>query len=431
MLTRYDTTASEFASQFTEFLAKPRGGGADVRDVVSEIVDDVRLRGGVAVADATARFDRLTLDPTLLTSDNVNLHAMAATCDAKVKAAIDFAADRITAYHSRQTPTDMQFTDSLGVELGWRWTAIEAVGLYVPGGAAAYPSSLLMNAIPAQIAGVKRRVLVSPCPNGILNAGLAYAALKCGIEEFYPIGGAQAIAALAYGAGRLEPVSKIVGPGNAYVAEAKRQVFGHVGIDTIAGPSEILVIADDSANPAWVAADLLSQAEHDVNAQALLICFNDQFANAVDAAITEQLQTLSTANRAQQALEAFGACVVVQSQEQAWEVANQIAAEHVEIMVANPDAYVNAIHNAGAIFIGDYTAEALGDYVTGSNHVLPTARAAKFASGLGVYDFIKRTSIQKVSKAAFATLATHAQILAQSEGLPAHAQAIRIRQNHD
>ena len=381
------------------------------------------------MADHTAKFDGLQVDPSTLESDNVNLHALAAECPADLRAAIDFAHDRIAAYHGAQRPADYRFTDDAGVELGWRWTALDSVGVYVPGGRASYPSSVLMNIVPARIAGVERIVMVAPAPNGELSPAVAYAALKAGVDEFYPIGGAQAVGALAFGAGALTPVDKIVGPGNAYVAEAKRQVFGRVGIDTIAGPSEILVIADTTANPEWIAADLLSQAEHDPSSQSILITVDETVGKAVDQAVENQLKTLATGERARESWVSHGAIILVRDRLQAAEVANRIAAEHLELCVEDPDGLLPLIRHAGAVFLGHHTPEALGDYVTGSNHVLPTSRAARFSSGLGLYDFLKRMSIQRAGVQGLARLAPAALLLAEAERLPAHARSVSIRTN--
>ena len=427
MARRFDATAQGFGEKFAEFLAEPRSTEGNLAQTVSEIVDAVRLQGGEAVAHYTGKFDRLTLDPTLLTSDNVDLHRLASACSEDLRSAIDFAHDRIAAYAQKQQPEDKSWTDASGVELGWRWTAIDSVGVYVPGGRASYPSSVLMNTVPAKVAGVTRIVMVAPAPGGELSPAVAYAAIKAGVDEYYPIGGAQAVAALAYGAGRLKPVDKIVGPGNAYVAEAKRQVFGKVGIDTIAGPSEILVIADHTANPEWVAADLLSQAEHDPSSQSILIALNEAIAEAVSEAVERQISELETGDRAQISWDTHGAIILASSREGAAQISNRIAPEHVELCVENEDALVPLIKHAGAVFLGHHTPEALGDYVTGSNHVLPTSGAARFSSGLGVYDFMKRMSVQRAGAAGLAALGPSAVRLGQAEGLPAHVRSITIR----
>jgi len=426
---RFDSAAPGFKEALATFLGEDRGTGHDVASIVRKILEDVENHGGKAVADYTAKYDELQIDPTTLESDNVNLHALAGECPADLRKAIDFAHDRIAAYHAAQRPADHSFTDSAGIELGWRWTALESVGVYVPGGRASYPSSVLMNTVPAKIAGVDRIVMVAPAPVGELAPAVAYAALKAGIDEFYPIGGAQAIGALAFGAGRLKPVDKIVGPGNAFVAEAKRQVFGYVGIDTIAGPSEILIIADHTANPQWIAADLLSQAEHDPSSQSILITVDQAVGEAVEISVENQLKELATGERARVSWERHGAIITVPDLDTAAAIANQIAAEHLELAIADPDALLPKIRHAGAVFLGHLTPEALGDYVTGSNHVLPTSRAARFGSGLGLYDFLKRMSVQRVSPEGFAALAPAAIRLAEAERLPAHARSVSIRTN--
>lgn len=427
MARRFDATASGFEEAFANFLSEPRSTEDDLTQTVRGIIEDVRLRGGTAVADYTSQFDRMVLNPTTLQSDNVDLHRLAGACPDDLRDAIDFAHDRIAAYSEKQRPADHSWTDEAGMELGWRWTAIDAVGVYVPGGRASYPSSVLMNTVPAKVAGVKRIAMVAPAPGGELSPAVAYAAIKAGVDEYYPIGGAQAVAALAYGAGRLTPVDKIVGPGNAYVAEAKRQVFGKVGIDTIAGPSEILVIADDTANAEWVAADLLSQAEHDPSSQSVLIALSTEIADAVNAAVTRQLGELETGERARLSWETHGAIITAPTRKEAARISNLVAPEHVELCIADEDALLPLIEHAGAVFLGHRTPEALGDYVTGSNHVLPTSRAARFSSGLGVYDFMKRMSIQRASPAGFAALAPSAVRLGEAERLPAHVRSVTIR----
>jgi len=425
----FNTSNPDFDERFRAFIMAPRGAAYDVAETVRKIIEDVQERGGAAVADNTSRFDRLQIDPTRLTSDNVDLHALAAACPQDIRGAVDFAHDRIAVYHEKQRPADADFTDAAGVRLGWRWTALDSVGVYVPGGRASYPSSVLMNTVPAKIAGVERIVMTAPAPDGELAPAVAYAALKAGVDEFYPIGGAQAVAALAFGAGSLEPVDKVVGPGNAYVAEAKRQVFGSVGIDTIAGPSEICVISDVNSDPAWIAADLLSQSEHDPSSQSILITPDEGFAKAVEAAVENQLTTLSTGERAASAWADHGAVIITSDLEDAVRVANIIAAEHLELAIDDPEALLPLVKHAGAVFLGRHTPEAFGDYVTGSNHVLPTSRAARFSSGLGLYDFLKRMSVQSAGTKGFAALAPAALKLAEAEGLPAHARSISIRTN--
>ncbi|MEM6410133.1 MAG: histidinol dehydrogenase [Pseudomonadota bacterium] len=430
MTRRFSTSNRGFEDEFRAFLAEPRGAAAgDVAGSVRAIIEDVRLRGGEAVADYTAQYDRLTVDPTLLTSDNVDLHRLAHACPDDLKEAIDFAHGRITAYHERQRPADHTYTDNTGLTLGWRWGAVDSVGVYVPGGRASYPSSVLMNTVPAKLAGVERVVMTAPAPGGELAPAVAYAALKAGVDEYYPIGGAQAVAALAYGGGRLAPVDKIVGPGNAWVAEAKRQVFGVVGIDTIAGPSEICVIADSANDPAWIAADLLSQSEHDPSSQSILITFDEEFANVVEKAVHLQLKSLSTEKIAAAAWASHGAIVVADTLESAVSISNLIAPEHLELAIDDPDKALPMVRHAGAVFLGRWLPEVLGDYVTGSNHVLPTSRAARFSSGLSLYDFLKRTSIQGAGPNGFAALAPAAIRLGEAEGLPGHVRSLTIRSN--
>ena len=413
---------------FRQFVKEPRGGGLLDVSVAQNIVNDIKERGAAAVVEYTSKFDSLNLDPQTLTSANVNLVKLADECPSDVKQAIKFAAKRIETYHAEQIPKPHRFVDDIGADMAWRWTAIDAVGLYVPGGRASYPSSVLMNAIPAKVAGVPRMVMVAPAPAGILNPAVAYAALTVGIEEYYPIGGAQAVAALAYGAGALEPVDKIVGPGNAFVAAAKRIVFGDVGIDTIAGPSEITVVADKKNSPEWIAADLLSQCEHDPAAQAILITDDKEFANAVETTIASQLKTLATGETAAISWNNHGA-IVISDRNMSARLVDIIAPEHVEIALDDPEHLVESIKHAGAIFVGRHAPEALGDYVTGSNHVLPTSGAARFSSGLSTIDFMKRTSIQRISVDAFTALAEAAETLAIAEGLPAHAKSVSIRKN--
>ncbi len=425
---RFDATAPGFAEDFAKFLSSRRAQSSeDVYSAAAAIVKDVRARGGLAVAEYTQRFDKVGVDPESLAAKGIDLFEAAERCQREVRDALDFAAKRIEAYHAHQRPQDHSFTDEAGLELGWRWTAIDAVGLYVPGGLASYPSSVLMNAIPAKAAGVSRLAMTSPVPGGAFNPAVAYAAVRAGVTEFYPIGGAQAVAALAYGAGKLKPVDKIVGPGNAYVAAAKRIVFGDVGIDTIAGPSEITVVADNQNRPDWIAADLLSQAEHDAMAQSILITDDAAFGDSVFAAAETMLGSLSETARA--SWRTFAALVVAPFT-QAATIVNQIAPEHVEIATADPDSIAKDVRHSGAIFLGRWAPEALGDYVTGSNHVLPTSGAARFASGLSVLDFMKRTSVQRISEQGFNALADAAETLAASEGLPAHRLSISIRRGN-
>ncbi|HEY0302377.1 MAG TPA: histidinol dehydrogenase, partial [Rhizomicrobium sp.] len=379
--------------------------------------------------DLTLKFDRLDLATAGLRVSVAEIDAAAAACDRQALAALKIARDRIEAYHQRQKPKDDRFTDALGVELGTRWTAIEAVGLYVPGGTAAYPSSVLMNAVPAKVAGCERLVMVVPSPDGKLAPLVLAAAKLADVDEVYRIGGAQAVAALAYGTETIAPVAKIVGPGNAYVAAAKRLVFGTVGIDMIAGPSEVLILADKTGNANWIAADLMAQAEHDASAQSILITDDPGLAVEVEAAVTSQLMTLPRASTASASWRDFGAIITVGKLDDAIALVDRLAPEHLEIAAANADSYVDRIRNAGAIFIGAHTPEAIGDYVAGSNHVLPTARSARFSSGLGVLDFMKRTSLLKCGPEQLRALGPAAIALGQAEGLEAHARSVAIRLN--
>lgn len=424
---RFDAEAPGFTQAFAQFLSLRRAQGSeDIHASAAAIVRDVRSRGGEAVARYTGKFDHLRVNADSLQADGLDLERLAAKCPQEVRDALDFAAKRIEAYHKQQRPADHSYDDGHGLELGWRWTAVDAVGVYVPGGRASYPSSVLMNVVPARAAGVGRIVMVAPAPGGELNPAVAYAAVRAGVTEFYPIGGAQAVAALAYGAGKLKPVDKIVGPGNAWVAAAKRIVFGDVGIDTIAGPSEITVVADNQNDPAWMAADLLSQAEHDPLAQSILITDDAAYAERVWAAASAMIPQLSTSKATEESWRNHSA-VVIAPLSMAAGIVNQIAPEHVELAVADPHAIAKDIRHSGAIFLGRWAPEALGDYVTGSNHVLPTSGAARFASGLSVLDFMKRTSIQRISEAGFRHLAQAAETLAACEGLPAHGLSVRIR----
>ncbi len=429
MPVRLDRSSADFAEQFAGFLAMKREVSADIESATRVIVDDVAVRGDAALIEATRRFDRLDLDASGLRITAAEIDAALLACDGQTLGALRFARDRIEGFHRRQLPRDDRFTDALGVELGWRWSAIEAVGLYVPGGTAAYPSSVLMNAVPARVAGVARVVMVVPSPDGKLNPLVLAAAHLGGVSEIYRVGGAQAVAALAYGTATIAPVAKIVGPGNAYVAAAKRLVFGKVGIDMIAGPSEVLVIADRSGNAGWIAADLLAQAEHDVNAQSILITDDAALADDVEAAVQSQLSTLPRAEIARASWNEFGAIILVKTLDEAAGLANAIAAEHLEIMTSDPEALAAQIRNAGAIFLGPHTPEAIGDYVGGSNHVLPTARSARFSSGLGVLDFMKRTSILKCGPDQLRALGPAAMTLGKAEGLDAHARSVGLRLN--
>jgi histidinol dehydrogenase len=429
MPVRLDRSSADFAERFAGFLAIKREVSADIEAATRTIVDDVAKRGDAALIEATRRFDRLDLDAAALRVSPAEIDAAVKACDAATLDALKFARDRIEAFHRRQMPADLRFNDALGVELGWRWSAIESVGLYVPGGTAAYPSSVLMNAVPANVAGVARVVMVVPSPDGKLNPLVLAAAHLGGVSEIYRVGGAQAVAALAYGTATIAPVAKIVGPGNAYVAAAKRLVFGKVGIDMIAGPSEVLVIADHTGNAGWIAADLLAQAEHDVNAQSILITDDAGLADEVERAVHSQLATLPRANIARASWDEFGAIILVNKLEEAVALSDAIAAEHLEIMTSDPEGLAAKIRNAGAIFLGPHTPEAIGDYVGGSNHVLPTARSARFSSGLGVLDFMKRTSILKCGPEQLRKLGAAAMTLGKAEGLDAHARSIGLRLN--
>src|SRR3954468_7899064 len=429
MPVRLDTSSADFGPLFKQFLAAKREVSADVERATRAIVDDVAARGDAALIEATRKFDRLEVAASGLRVTEAEIDAAVGACDTATLDALKFASDRIELFHKKQLPQDERFTDALGVELGWRWSAVDAVGLYVPGGTAAYPSSVLMNAVPARVAGVPRVVMVVPAPDGKLNPLVLAAAQLGGVAEIYRVGGAQAVAALAYGTATISPVAKIVGPGNAYVAAAKRLVFGKVGIDMIAGPSEVVVIADRTGNPGWIAADLLAQAEHDANAQSILITDDAALADDIARAVETQLATLPRGKIAQASWQEFGAIVVVDTLDTAARLANSIAAEHLEIMTADPESFAAQIRNAGAIFLGPHTPEAIGDYIGGSNHVLPTARSARFSSGLGVLDFMKRTSILKCGPDQLRALAPAAIALGEAEGLEAHARSVAMRLN--
>jgi histidinol dehydrogenase len=426
---RLDSKSPDFPARFAEFLATKREVSADVDKAVREIVADVKARGDTALIDLSRKFDRVDLAKLGLRVGAQEIADAQKACDRKALDALKLARDRIETFHLRQKPKDDRFTDALGVELGHRWTAIEAVGLYVPGGTAAYPSSVLMNAVPAKVAGVPRIVMVVPAPDGVINPLVLAAAKLGGVDEIYRVGGAQAVAALAYGTQTIKPVSKIVGPGNAYVAAAKRQVFGKVGIDMIAGPSEVLVLADGSANADWIAADLLAQAEHDEAAQSILITDDVRLAAEVEAALAGQLKTLPRAKIAGASWRDYGATILVRDLDQAVPLVDALAPEHLELIAADAESLIAKIRNAGAIFVGSHTPEAIGDYVGGSNHVLPTARSARFSSGLGVLDFVKRTSILKCGPDQLAALAPAAIALGEAEGLDAHARSVAIRLN--
>src|SRR5215475_6365066 len=430
---RLDSRAPDFAARFRAFLATKREASADVEAAVRAIIAEVAAGGDAALIALTRKFDRVDLAQggaeagLKVAADEID--AAYAACDRRALDALALARVRIESYHRRQLPQDERFTDALGVELGSRWTAIESVGLYVPGGTAAYPSSVLMNAVPAKVAGVPRLVMVVPAPEGRLPPLVLAAAKLGGVDEVYRVGGAQAVAALAYGTETIAPVAKIVGPGNAYVAAAKRLVFGKVGIDMIAGPSEVLILADKTGNADWIAADLLAQAEHDASAQPILITDDAALAAQVEKAIASQLKTLPRAEVAGAAWKNFGAILVVPSLADAVDLVDQLAPEHLEIISADAEQLVRRIRNAGAIFIGAHTPEAIGDYVAGSNHVLPTARSARFSSGLGVPDFMKRTSLLKCGPEQLRALGPAAIALGRAEGLEAHARSVAMRLN--
>lgn len=423
------TTAPDFDAAFATLLSAKREDSPDVDDAVAAIIADVRARGDAALVDLTQRFDRLTLTPATLAIPAEDIaQAMEEVTPADL-AALTLAADRIRAYHARQMPTDDSWTDASGATLGWRWTPVSAAGLYVPGGLASYPSSVLMNAIPAKVAGVERLAITVPTPDGVINPLVLVAARLAGVDEIYRIGGAQAIAALAYGTATIPAVDKITGPGNAYVAAAKRRVFGKVGIDMIAGPSEILVIADGDNDPDWIALDLLSQAEHDESAQSILITDDPAFARAVADAVTARLQTLERRAIAGVSWRDNGAVIVVRDMAEAAHLSNRIAPEHLELCVADPEALATRCTHAGAIFLGQWTPEAIGDYVGGPNHVLPTARSARFSSGLSVLDFLKRTTLARMTPDALRAIGPAAARLATSESLEAHGLSVTARLN--
>jgi len=426
---RLDARAPDFAGRFRAFLDTKREAASDVEQVVRAILADVAARGDSALLELTRKYDRLDLDAAGLKITAGEIETAYGACDRRALDALAFARDRIEAYHRRQLPGDERFTDALGVELGHRWTAIEAVGLYVPGGTAAYPSSVLMNAVPAKVAGVPRIVMVVPAPEGKLNPLVLAAARLAGIDEVYRIGGAQAVAALAYGTATIKAVAKIVGPGNAYVAAAKRLVFGRVGIDMIAGPSEVLILADATGQADWIAADLLAQAEHDASAQSILITDDPELAARVEEALAAQLEALPRGLIAAASWRDFGAIILVGALDDAVPLVDAIAPEHLEIATRDPERLAGRIRNAGAIFLGPHTPEAIGDYVGGSNHVLPTARSARFSSGLGVLDFMKRTSILKCGPDQLRALGPAAIVLGEAEGLDAHARSVALRFN--
>jgi histidinol dehydrogenase len=427
MVARLYTAEPGFAPRFAALLAAKREADADVDAEVAAIIAEVRARGDAALVEMTARWDRVTLDPAGLAIPEAEIDAAVAAVPPADRAALELAAGRIRAYHERQLPADAQWVDEHGAELGWRWTPVAAAGLYVPGGLASYPSSLLMNAIPARVAGVERLVVAAPTPGGVANPLVLLAARLAGIDTIYRIGGAQAIAALAFGTETIRPVDKITGPGNAWVAAAKRRVFGQVGIDMIAGPSEVLVLADADNDPDWIALDLLAQAEHDGSAQSILITDAADFAERVAATVEARLTTLARGAIAAASWRDFGAIIVVRDWDEAIALADRIAPEHLEIQTAAAEEIAARVRNAGAIFVGAWTPEAIGDYVGGPNHVLPTARSARFSSGLSVLDFMKRTTLARMTPAALAAIGPAAETLARAESLEAHALSVAAR----
>ncbi len=426
---RLDASAAGFAADFETLLADREAVTDDVSGVVREILEDVRRRGDAALVDYTQRFDKLDLGKTGIRFADAEIDTAAASIPAETREALELAAKRIEAFHRRQVPADIAFDDEDGVTLGLAWKPVDAVGLYVPGGRAAYPSSVLMNAIPAKVAGVTRLAMTVPTPNGVVNPLVLAAARLAGVDEVYRVGGAQAVGALAYGTKTIAAVDKIVGPGNAYVATAKRMVFGRVGIDAIAGPSEILVVADRDNDPAWIAADLLSQAEHDPVAQSVLIADDPKFVDAVMEAAESHLRSLATSEVARASWQNHGSAILVRRLDDAVTLIDRLAPEHLELAIADPKPFAAKIRHAGAIFLGRHTPEAIGDYVAGPNHVLPTSRTARFSSGLSVFDFLKRTTVVGCTADALARIGPAAIRLAEAEGLPAHARSVAIRLN--
>lgn len=422
-----NTTDADFETAFTALLSAKREDSPDVDDTVAGIIADVRARGDAAVLELTSKFDRLDLTATTMRVSADEIEAECAKVSEVERQALETAAERIRAYHARQVPEDAMWTDPDGATLGWRWTAVSAAGLYVPGGLASYPSSVLMNAVPAKVAGVGRLVVTVPTPDGIINPLVMMACKVAGVDEVYRIGGAQAIAALAYGTETITPVDKITGPGNAFVAAAKRRVFGKVGIDMIAGPSEILVIADRDNDPDFLALDLMSQAEHDESAQSILITDDAAFGQSVADAVDKRLETLERRAIAGASWRDFGAVITVRDMDEAARLSDRIAPEHLELCVADPEGLSEKITHAGAIFLGQYTPEAIGDYVGGPNHVLPTARSARFSSGLSVLDFMKRTTLSRMTPAALKAIGPAAETLAKCESLEAHGLSVRAR----
>ncbi|WP_223422278.1 histidinol dehydrogenase [Tateyamaria pelophila] len=422
-----DFDAPDFESRFDALLTAKREDSPDVDAIVADIIADVRNRGDAAVIDLTEKFDRIALTPKTLRITSAEVDAAIAQVSSEDRNALELAADRIAAYHARQMPRDAEWTDEVGATLGWRWTPVSAAGLYVPGGLASYPSSVLMNAVPAKVAGVGRLAITVPTPDGVLNPLVLLAAKIAGVDEIYRIGGAQAVAALAYGTETIAPVDKITGPGNAFVAAAKRRVFGKVGIDMIAGPSEILVIADGDNDPDWIALDLLSQAEHDESAQSLLITTDAGFGQAVATAVEARLETLQRRAIAGPSWRDYGAIITVPDLDVAAALSDRIAPEHLELCVSDPKGLSEKITHAGAIFLGQWTPEAIGDYIGGPNHVLPTARSARFSSGLSVMDFVKRTTLAQMTPQALRAIGPGAERLAASESLEAHGLSVTAR----
>ena len=429
MVLRLDSREKEFAKRFSDLVERDRDAERDVSRAVRDIIAQVRARGDAALIDYTERFDKVRLSSDMLRVSDAEIDAAEKGTSPDLRKALEIAAERIEAYHLRQVPDDARFKDGTGAILGWRWRPVESVGLYSPGGTASYPSSVLMNAVPARVAGVERVIMATPASNGKINPATLVAARIAGVREIYRIGGAQAVAALAYGTETIKPVAKIVGPGNAYVAAAKREVFGKVGIDTIAGPSEILVVADGANDPGWIAADLLSQAEHDTSSQSILITDDAEFAEAVTAEVERQLALLPRREIARASWQENGAVILVEKLEEAASLVDAIAPEHLEIATSDPESFMARVNNAGAIFLGRHTPEAIGDYVAGPNHVLPTSRAARFSSGLSVLDYMKRTTLLSCDSEALNALGTAAMSLAGAEGLDAHGRSISIRMN--
>ena len=430
LLTWFDAQDGNFDNKFSAFMNRRSAQGeAGTTDIVRDIIYNVKQHGDSALLDYTQRFDHMTLHAHTMRISHDEIDNAYAQCSKKIKEALSFAAERITEYHRHQVPKDWSYHDEYDNKLGMRWSAVERAGIYVPGGKASYPSSVLMNALPARAAGVKHITMVVPTPNNEINPAILVAAHLCGIDEIYRIGGAHAVAALALGTDTIQKVDVIVGPGNQYVAEAKRQLFGVVGIDMVAGPSEILVIADGSINPRWVAADMLSQAEHDELAQSIMLCTDKEYALQVQEALRDILNTLPRKHIAQQSLKNFGAIIVAKDSQHVCNIANDIAAEHLELLVEDSEYYLDHIRHAGAIFIGAHTPEAIGDYVAGPSHVLPTTQTAHYASGLSVYHFMKKTSLIECNKRGFNALAEAASALAECEGLGAHQLSVDIRSN--